>query len=136
MSQRDDDKNEYVIACASRSNNKAERTYSSYEGEALAVVWAVTHYRHYLYGKPFTLVTDHQPVERLLTSNKLTGKHARWALILQEYDFKTMHRPGLKHPNADVCLRHPFPTTVDNEARRDHDAGESDKTDAVVAWSA
>ena len=94
------------------------------------VVWAVTHYRHYLYGKPFTLVTDHQPLEWLLTTNKLTSKHARWALILQEYDFKIVHRPGLRHANADECSRHPLPTTVDNGARRNHDAGESDKTNA------
>ena len=47
-----------------------------------------------------------------------------------------MHRPGLKHANADVCLRHPLPTTVDNETYKDLDAGEGDKTDAVVAWSA
>ena len=84
----------------------------------LAVVWAVTHFRHFLYGKPFTLVTDHQPLEWLLTSNKLTGKHARWALILQEYDFKIVHGLGLKHANADVCSHHSLPTTVDNGARR------------------
>ena len=47
----------------------------------MTVVWAVTHFRHYLYGKAFTLVTDHQPLEWLLTNNKLPGKHARWALI-------------------------------------------------------
>ena len=136
LSQRDDDRNEYVIAYVSRSNNKAESNYSNHEGEAMAVVWAITHYRHYLYGKPFTLVTDHQPLEWILTNNKLTGKHARWALILQEYDFKIVHRPELKHANADVCLRHPLPTTVDNGARRDHDAGESDRAVAVVAWLA
>ena len=49
---------------------------------------------------------------------------------------KIVRRPGLKHANADVCLRHLLPTTVDNGARRDNDAGESDRTDAVVAWSA
>ena len=77
LSQRDDDKNEYVIVYASRSNNKAESNYSIYEGEALAVVWVVTHFRHYLYGKPFVLVADHQPLEWLLTDNKLTGEHTR-----------------------------------------------------------
>ena len=97
-------------------------------------MWAVTHYRHYLYGKPFTLVTDHQSLEWLLISNNLTGKHARWALILQGYDFKIVHRPRMMHANRDVCSRHPLPTTVDNGARMDHDARESERTDAVVAW--
>ena len=73
---------EYVIAYASRSNNKAENNYSSYEGECLAVVWAIIHFRPYLYGTNFTLYTDHQPIKWLMTNDKLTGKLARWALIL------------------------------------------------------
>ena len=55
---------------------------------------------------------------------------------MQEYDFKIVHRPGQKHANADVCSCHPLPTTVHNEVRRDHDAGESDTTDAVKTWLA
>ena len=71
LSQRDGHKQEYVVAYASRSNNKAKSNYLCYKGEALGVVWAVTHYRHNLYGAPFTLITDHQPLEWLLASNKL-----------------------------------------------------------------
>ena len=76
---------------------------------------------------------NRQPLESVLTSNNLTGKHAQWLLVLLEYDFKIVLRPGLKHVNTDVCSRHPLPITVDNGTRRDHDAGESDRTDAVVA---
>ena len=77
LNQHDKDDNEYVVAYASRSNNRAESNYSSYEGETLAVVWGVTHYRHYLYGRELTLFTFHHLLKWLLTSNKLTGKHAR-----------------------------------------------------------
>lgn len=42
--QRDDEGREYVIAYASRSNNKTERNYSSYAGESLAAVWGVSHF--------------------------------------------------------------------------------------------
>ena len=51
LTQKDDNGKEYVIAYASRSNNDAEAKYSSYEGECLAVVQAVVHFRPYLYGK-------------------------------------------------------------------------------------
>ena len=54
------------------------------------------------------------------------------SLILQEYDLKIIHRPGLKHANADVCSRQPLPSTVDNEAWRDHDDGEEDMPKEVA----
>jgi hypothetical protein len=58
LGQLDEKGKEYVIAYASRSN-KVESNYSSYEGECLAVVWAIIHFRPYLYGTNFTLYTDH-----------------------------------------------------------------------------
>jgi hypothetical protein len=90
FSQLDEEGKEYVIAYASRNNNKVESNYSSYEGECLIVVWAVIHFKPYLYGTNFTLYIDHQPIKWLMTNNKLTGKLARWALILQKYEFKVI----------------------------------------------
>jgi hypothetical protein len=122
LGQLDEEGKEYVIAYASRSNNKAESNYSSYEGECLAVVWAVIHFRPYLYGTNFTLYTDHQPIKWLMTNDKLTGKLARWALILQEYEFKVIHRPGITHQNADTMSRRPLTTSEDfSKARQDFD---------------
>jgi hypothetical protein len=48
LSQFDEEGKEYVITYASRSNNKANNNYSSYEGECLAVVWVVVHFKPYL----------------------------------------------------------------------------------------
>ncbi len=47
------------MAYASRSNNVAESRYSLYKGESLAMVWVVAHFKCYLFGTQFTLVTDH-----------------------------------------------------------------------------
>jgi len=102
LGQFDEEGKEYVIAYASQSTNKVESNYSSYEGECLAVVWAVIHFRPYLYGTNFTLYTDHRPIKWLMTNDKLTSKLACWALILQEYEFKVIHRPGITHQNADT----------------------------------
>jgi hypothetical protein len=89
--QLNEEGKEYVIAYASRSNNKAESNYSSYEGECLVVIWAIIYFKPYFYGTKFILYTDHQPIKWLMTNGKLIGKLAHWALILQEYEFNVIH---------------------------------------------
>ncbi|CAI7739935.1 unnamed protein product [Closterium sp. NIES-54] len=103
------DGEERVVAYASRSCNPAEAKYSSYHGEGLAAVWAVKHFRVYLQGREFTLITDHQPLQWLMTHQGLTGRNARWAVTLQEYDFKIRHRPGKTLQHVDGLSRNPPP---------------------------
>jgi hypothetical protein len=123
LGQKDEEGNEFMVACISRSLNKHERNYSSYEGEMLAAVWAIKTFRPYLMGVPFTLITDHQPLQWLMRNNELAGKHARWALSLMDYTFEVVHRPGVTHQNADVLSRFPSPGTFDGTgARLDEEA--------------
>jgi hypothetical protein len=112
---------ERVISYASRSNNKPESNYSSYAEECLAAVWGVRYHRVYLYGRKFILYTDHRPLEWLMTSQTLTGMHARWALTLQEFDFEVKYRKGLVNMNADGLSRNPQPETEDLTGAREHD---------------
>ncbi|PNH01236.1 Retrovirus-related Pol polyprotein from transposon [Tetrabaena socialis] len=121
LGQLDDDSREYMVACVSRTLNVHEQRYGAYKGELLAVVWAVQTLRPYLHGWPFTLVTDHSPLEWLMTQQDLTGQAARWALILQGYDFTVVHRPGVMNQNADALSRDPAPSAHDSAgARLDH----------------
>ncbi len=113
FSQLDEENKEYVIAYASRSNNKAKSNYSSYKGECLVVVWAIIHFKPYLYGTNFTLYTDHQPIKWLLTNDELIGKLAHWAFIFQEYEFKVIHRPGITHQNTDTISWKPLTISED-----------------------
>ena len=83
LSQLDAAGREYMVACCSRSLNKHERNYSSYKGECLAAVWACKLFKHFVHGRRFTLVTDHEPLKWLMNSKTLEGAHARWACILQ-----------------------------------------------------
>jgi transposase InsO family protein len=48
------------------------------------------------------LESDHQPLKWILTNTKLTGKLARWALMLSEFDFEVVHKPGID--NEMDCL--------------------------------
>jgi hypothetical protein len=55
------------ITYASRSFNKAERNYSTAEKESAAILWAVKHFRPYLYGRRFKLVSDHKPLTCIMS---------------------------------------------------------------------
>jgi len=107
LSQIDEDEKEYVVAYASKTNNKAQANYSPTEGECLAVVWAVEHFKPYHYfGAGLTLQTDHAALRWLMTCKNLSGRLQRWALRLQGYaPFTIDWRPGRKHNNADALSR-------------------------------
>ncbi|KAL5497311.1 hypothetical protein EMCRGX_G013768 [Ephydatia muelleri] len=96
-----------VIAYWSRQMNKAERRYSTIEREALAVVAAVKEFYPYLYGRPFTLLTDHNPLTSLQGLKDTGGRLTRWLLYLQQFDIKVLYRPGRCNGNADTMSRRP-----------------------------
>ena len=82
------------IAYASCSLTPAERRYSQIEREALGCVWAVEHFRTYLWGVKFTLQTDHKPLIYMLNPEKATlspPRKQRLGLRLQPYDLKIEH---------------------------------------------
>src|SRR4051812_28991612 len=98
---------ERVISYASRSNHGAETKYGATQLEQLAVVWAVEHYRQYLYGKRFQVVTDHTALKSLMKLKDPKGLYARWIMRLQPYDIDLIYKPGNQHGNADAMSRRP-----------------------------
>lgn len=96
--------NERVISYASRGLRGSERNYAITHLEALAVVWGVTHYKHYLKGRHFILITDHSSLVYIFRPTRLTPKLSRWAACLLDYDFEIRYRAGVINP-ADVLSR-------------------------------
>ncbi|KAL5491900.1 hypothetical protein EMCRGX_G017269 [Ephydatia muelleri] len=80
----------HVIAYASRSLTPPERQYSVIESECLAVVFAVKYFRHYLLERPFSLHTDHQPLQ-WLSAQKMEGR------ILEEQQRDTVLQQVIQH---------------------------------------
>ncbi|CAM4943298.1 unnamed protein product [Rotaria socialis] len=92
----------------SRSLSKREQKYSVVEKECLAMVWCITKLRPYLYGREFTLITDHHPLCWLNKQSSKNGRLDRWSLQLQEYSFDIKHTPGSSNCVADCLSRYPI----------------------------
>jgi hypothetical protein len=110
LAQLDDKGRERVTAYTSRTLYSAEVNYSATERECLAAVWATKHFRTYLHGHEFDLVTDHAALKWLLNHIAPQGRTARWVLQLQEFAPRVVYRKGTNHANADALSRlYPIP---------------------------
>lgn len=103
---------ERPIAFASRSLTRAEQNYSQLDREALAIVYGVSHFQQYLIGKRFTMVTDNQPLARILhpraTVSKTTSERLiRYASFLATFDYEVKFKKGSDNINADCLSRAP-----------------------------
>jgi len=113
---QDQGRGDQPVAYASKVNSTTVANYSISELECLAVVWAVRLFRPHLYGRRFTIVTDHIALKWLMTTKEPAGRLHRWALTLQEYDFDILHRPGRENHVADALSRGPVAETSGGEA--------------------
>lgn len=93
---------ENIIAFASRALFDPEKRYSITEQEYLAVIWAIKKFRPYLAGYRFTVVINHSSLRWLHNLRDPTGRLARWALGLLQYDYEIIHRKGALHHAPDA----------------------------------
>ena len=99
------------VADTSRTLNTAEVRYDTYEKAALAIVYSVLHFRPYLYGRKFTLVTDHKPLLWFRTCKDGNARVLRWRLKLTEYEYDVVYKAGKANVNADALSRNPVEIT-------------------------
>jgi len=61
---------------------------------------------------PLTVVTDHMALKWLNSIESPSGRIARWALDVQQYDFEIAHRKGQLKVVADALSRQPLPEAL------------------------
>ncbi|GFT96771.1 retrovirus-related Pol polyprotein from transposon 412 [Trichonephila clavipes] len=111
------DGQERVVAYWSKCLSKPERNYCVTRKELLAIVKAIEHFHHYLYGQKFLLRTDHASLTWLMNFRNTEGQVARWIQRLNEYYFDIRHRKGSSHGNADALSRRPCPENCRHSSR-------------------
>ncbi|KAJ9534015.1 hypothetical protein QJQ45_027117 [Haematococcus lacustris] len=107
LTQQDSSGAEYVVAYESRKLNQAQVNYPAHERELLAVLHALTTWRHYLLGRPFIVETDNSATTHVLTQSNPTGRQMRWTQRLAEFDITFVHKAGKHHTVPDALSRRP-----------------------------
>lgn len=108
-----EDGSERPIAYGSRTLHQHERNYAQIDKEALSIMFGLSKFHQYVFGRKFRIVTDHKPLLGLLHPNKripevISPRMFRWSLKLGTYDYDLEFRPGKLHSNADGLSRLPL----------------------------
>ena len=96
---------EVPVAFYGKQLQGAQRRYSASELECLAIFKAINYFSHFLYGRVFTVYTDHKALVSLLKSRVLNRRLQGWMLQLLDFDFTIMYRPGKENADADALSR-------------------------------
>ncbi|GFX45769.1 retrovirus-related Pol polyprotein from transposon 17.6 [Trichonephila clavipes] len=101
---------EHLILSLSKKFSEVEKRYCTTEEECASIVFAIKRLHYYLDGNSFLVMTDHNPLVWLNRNASSNPRLMRWALALQPYNFKIVHRSGKSHENADSLSR----SVIDN----------------------
>ena len=93
------------VAFLSKKMSDAERRYPVHEQELLAILNALKAWRHYVGGRHFTVLTDHQSLQYVQTSAMATPRQQRWAAVFSEFDFVIKYVRGEMNVAADALSR-------------------------------
>ena len=94
-----------VIEYASRTPNRAERSYCATRSELLAMIFALKHFRSYLLGRRFVCRVDHMALKCYYSTAEPLGQQARFLDFFSEFDFDLQYRAGKDHTNCDSLSR-------------------------------
>jgi hypothetical protein len=116
----------HPVAFFSRKLNEAECNYTVHDKELLAIVASLRFWRHYLAGaKDILVYSDHKNLTFFRTRRILKQRHARWAELLSEFDFKLCYQPGSHNLIADALSRRHDLASKEGDGSNQHSKFES-----------
>ena len=106
---------EKPISFASGTLSSSEQNYSMIEKETLAIIFGVKKFHQYLFGRRFTLLTDHKPLTYILGPKRgipvlAASRLQRWSIQLSAHTYDIEYRASQNHGNADALSRLPRKT--------------------------
>jgi len=103
-SQQQDDETWKPLGFTSKTLNGAERNYTTYDKEMLAIMRGLEEWRALLLGMkdPFEIWTDHRNLVYYRNPKKLTRWQANWSSKLADFDFMIWHVSGKSNRVADA----------------------------------
>ncbi|GFX51213.1 retrovirus-related Pol polyprotein from transposon 412 [Trichonephila clavipes] len=110
LTQLNEQGEEHPILYLSKKFSEVEKRYCTTEKECASIVFAIKRLHYYLDGNSFLVMTDHNPLVWLNRNVSSNPRLMRWALALQPYNFRIVHRSGKSHKNADSLSR----SVIDN----------------------
>jgi hypothetical protein len=102
LAQNPTGKYDQPIVYASRLFNKTKQNYITIEKEALAMVYALHKFEHFLLGNKYVFYVDHMVLVYLVNKPQVLGRITRWLLLLLEYEFIIVYKPSRTHVVVDV----------------------------------
>ena len=105
LMQTDDNDNLHPVAYFSRKLRGAESRYSAINLEALAVVESVRAFNPYVYGRHFSIFTDHAPLIHVFKRRTKCPRMSRWSIELAEYNYTIYYKQGKSNHVPDTLSR-------------------------------
>ena len=105
LSQEDASGQLFLLNCASRKFNSAERNYPTHEREMMAMVFAFKHWKHYLMGSHTIAYTDSIFLKFLTTLKTPSPRVVLWMADLSLFNYEVHHIHGSTNTAADALSR-------------------------------
>ncbi|XP_075659140.1 uncharacterized protein LOC142629025 [Castanea sativa] len=111
MAQENKEGKERALYYLSRTLNGAELNYSPIEKMCLALFFAIDKLEHYMQAHTVRLVAKADPIKYVLARPVVSGRIARWVVLLQQYDLAYVPQKAIKgQVLADFLADHPVPS--------------------------